>query len=166
MSENSRQVSYRQGDITLVHIADNFVAPDNTPQKKPNKKGQMVLAEGEVTGHAHVMDKDVAKLFSPTSYPSTQQLLVVTEATVNRGDFIEGKVLETMPGGTVRFKGTDGVVIRFHPSDIEIQPNGVKVNRAYAPLTHDEHDAIPVSPGTYKVIQQSTMQTHRMTVAD
>lgn len=154
-------VAYRQGDVTLVQIV-NTTWPSSRVEKKPTKKG-VVLAEGEVTGHAHVMDRDVAKLFeAPGVLPEGHSLLVVTETTVRQGDFIEGKVLETMKDGTIRFKLTDGVVMRFLPDDIEVKGDkGVIVKRAYSPLVHDEHDGIPVGKGTYRVIQHQTVTAQR-----
>lgn len=156
------KVAYRQGDVTLIKIprADGQNSTDF--QKKPNKKGQTVLAEGEVTGHAHVMDKDVTKLFTGDGLPTGHSILVVTETTVAEGSFIEGKVIETMKDGTIRFKQSDGVIMRFLPTDITVKGDtGVIVNRAYSPLTHDEHDGIPVGKGTYRVIQHQTVTATR-----
>jgi hypothetical protein len=39
---------YRHGDVLLVRVGD---CPENTPKRVR----RMVLAEGEVTGHAHVI---------------------------------------------------------------------------------------------------------------
>ncbi len=162
------KVGYRQGDVVLIQQERDVVRTSYLKGQKPDKLGRLVLAEGEVTGHAHVMNPKVAELLNDDRLPSGHSLLVVQEATVQRGDFIEGKVLETMPGGTIRFQQTDRTIIRFHPDDITIQKGGVKVHRAYAPLSHDEHDTIPVSPGTYRVIQQQTAITpqRRISVAD
>lgn len=156
--------AYRQGDVTLIKINKAEADKLLTEQKKPNKKGQTVLAEGEVTGHAHVMDKDVTKLFTGATgqMPTGHSILVVTETTVAEGSFIEGKVIETMKDGTIRFKQSDGVIMRFLPKDITLKGDtGVIVNRAYSPLTHDEHDGIPVGKGTYRVIQHQTVTATR-----
>lgn len=128
-----------------MRLARHRVAPD--------ARGRLVLAEGEVTGHAHVMEPKGVEMFVD---PRGETLLVVTETTVKRGALIEGKVIETLPDGTLRFRMTDGIVMRFAPGDITIGKQGVKVNRAYTPLTHDEHDAIPVSIGVYDVVIQHT----------
>lgn len=166
----SKHLAYRQGDVTLV-LTTAFPEDDvSFNQKKLDAKGRVVLAEGEATGHAHVMDKDVAKLFvSPTKLPEGHSLLVVAETTVKRDSLIEGKVLETLKDGTIRFQQSDGVVIRFAPTDVKIMGDiGVYVNRAYSLLKHDEHDAIPVGAGTYRVMQhqQATSARRRMITGD
>lgn len=150
--------AYRQGDVILLAIPP--LAENEQRQflsRKPNSKGHLVLAEGEVTGHAHVLEKTRGVELLHTTAGDGSALLVVKEATVKRGDFIEGKVIGTMPGGTIRFQQTDGNVIRFRPGDITMRGDaGVVVNLDYHPLRHDEHDAIPVPPGTYEVIQEHT----------
>lgn len=162
MSEKG--VQYRQGDVQIVAIND---LPASTTEI-PARDGQSILAAGEATGHNHVMDKKVADLFTFQGAPQGHTVLVVKEATVKRGDLIEGKVIETMGDGTLRFRGEDGVVIRFHPDDVEVVKQGVKVNRAYSPVIHPEHDAIPLSEGKYRVIQHQTQVTaqRRQRVAD
>lgn len=51
---------YRQGDVLI------FRAPDDTPAGKAVKRdrGRIVLAYGEVTGHAHAIKSRAARLFS------------------------------------------------------------------------------------------------------
>jgi hypothetical protein len=167
-------IADRQGDVILVHT-------DIDPEAYLNKwhgqynfaavavkpiKGRVVLAEGEVTGHAHVMEPKGVAFLKPPNMPQGHSVLVVAETTVQRGDFIEGEVLGTMPGGTVRFRQTDGTVIRFNPADIEIMKAGVKVKIAYSPLKHDEHDAIPVGRGVYTVIQHQTAESRGRTLVN
>jgi hypothetical protein len=158
-------IADRQGDVILVHTDIN---PESVRAVNPIKpiKGRVVLAEGEVTGHAHVMEPKGVTYLKPPNMPQGHSLLVVTETTVQRGDFIEGEVLGKMPGGTIRFRQTDGTVIRFNPADIEIMKAGVKVKIAYSPLKHDEHDAIPVGRGVYTVIQHQTAETRGRTLVN
>jgi hypothetical protein len=47
---------YRQGDVLLEEVAK---LPASAKRVKP-KNGKIVLAEGEVTGHAHTIDADTA----------------------------------------------------------------------------------------------------------
>jgi len=51
---------YRQGDILLQEIAR---LPANLV-KVPSKEGKLVLAEGEITGHAHTMTDNDCALFA------------------------------------------------------------------------------------------------------
>jgi len=48
-------VGYQQGDVILVRL-DKF--PDGVKKRKASERGQ-VLAEGEVSGHAHVLPTEV-----------------------------------------------------------------------------------------------------------
>ncbi len=168
----NKQIADRQGDVTLMHDprdpADIIARYNGSTCEVKPIKGRVVLAEGEVTGHAHTLKPQGVRFFKPNGFPTGHSLLVVTETTVERGSLLEGELLGTMPGGTLRFKLTDGTVMRFAPSDVEIVKQGVKVNRAYTPLTHDEHDAIPVGVGVYTVMQHQTAdaQEVRHIVAD
>jgi len=166
-----KQIADRQGDVTLVSTdmrAKDVLAKFGKHAVKADARNRVVLAEGEVTGHAHALKNEGVTLLRPPHLPVGHALLVVTETTIERGSFIEGRVIGTMPGGTVRFRQTDGVVMRFAPGDVTVKgDNGVVVNRAYSPLVHDEHDAIPVSKGVHKIIQHQTAEMQgRLRVAD
>lgn len=43
---------YRQGDVLLTRIDS---VPEDTKEVKPNARGQLVLANGEATGHLHAV---------------------------------------------------------------------------------------------------------------
>lgn len=49
---------YRQGDVLLVRVEE---VPEGAVAV-PREDGRLVLAHGEVTGHAHVIDDERAKL--------------------------------------------------------------------------------------------------------
>ncbi|MFJ3103845.1 hypothetical protein [Streptomyces sp. NPDC086835] len=48
---------YRQGDVLIVSVAEDAVPPHVTdaPGEPRDARGRMVLALGEVTGHAHAV---------------------------------------------------------------------------------------------------------------
>lgn len=50
---------YRQGDVLLQRTAKRLI----TGAPVARKAGRVVLAEGEVTGHAHAIDSPLAQLF-------------------------------------------------------------------------------------------------------
>ena len=167
----------RQGDVVLIHSLrsiDSLLSKAKIKPEKRDSRGRLVLAEGEVTGHAHVIDAPKGAFLyrerGKNQFGATEELLLVVQETqVQRGQLIEGQVIQTMPAGSIRFRQSDGTVLRFKPSDITIREGvGVVVNRAYTPVKHDEHDAIPLSKGVYNVRQQETMvsPTRRMRVAD
>ncbi|MFK4266846.1 hypothetical protein [Streptomyces milbemycinicus] len=94
---------YRQGDVLIVPVAEEAL-PANTeglPRQPRDSRGRLVLALGEVTGHAHAV---------------------------------------VGPGTLVRESGPFGVSY-LHLSD------GGRV-------VHEEHAAIPLPKGWYRVVRQ------------
>jgi hypothetical protein len=57
----------RQGDVLLVRLeqtAEEFLAESaRRIDPVPRERGRLVLAEGEATGHAHVIESEEAELF-------------------------------------------------------------------------------------------------------
>lgn len=89
-------IIYRQGDVLLEKVASLPKAA--TPMINP-EKGRLVLAYGEVTGHAHAIDSKLATMYQW------------------EGD----RLIDVRPG---------------------------------AQLLHEEHAAVVIEPGVYKVVQQ------------
>ena len=95
-----KQIIYRQGDVLLMRIAD--IPADAA---SCNIDGDVILAYGEVTGHAHRLAPETVQPFAKGG---------VWSPTAER--FI---------------RALDG-----------------------AELLHEEHSAIKLAPGCYRVIQQ------------
>lgn len=89
----------RQGDVLIVRV--DSIPP--AAAARPREGGRVILAHGEVTGHAHAI--------ADTPTAPTAALLDTSEATYLRVD-------------------------------------------ALSRLVHDEHDAIALEPGSYRVIRQ------------
>jgi hypothetical protein len=87
---------YRQGDVLVEYFGDKL--PEDV-QKIASDKSRVVLAYGEVTGHAHALLSKTSTLYEWQG----SRLLEITKAT---------------------------------------------------DLTHEEHAAITLAPGIYKVTQQ------------
>ncbi len=51
----------RQGDVLIIPISDKKVS--KSAKKLPRDNGRVVLAHGEVTGHAHAIGSTRATLF-------------------------------------------------------------------------------------------------------
>jgi hypothetical protein len=69
----------RQGDVLLVPVE----SLPNPHRPLTNWRGRLVLAEGEATGHAHVVRGTRARLFahrSPTFAPTRHYLFVERES--------------------------------------------------------------------------------------
>ena len=97
--KTEKQWSARQGDV-FVELVEEEIPKD--ADSVPRESGRVVLAHGEVTGHAHAITGKGAKLFQ-------------------RGN------LQTM----LEISAKGGVTIR-----------------------HEEHGAIPLKPGNYRVTRQ------------
>ncbi len=88
----------RQGDVLLVKVRRQSLTE---AKPMPRDRGRIVLAYGEVTGHAHAIDAALAELFEEK----------------------DGQLY-------LKISGTD------------------------AELRHEEHGAIAIPPGTYRVVRQ------------
>jgi len=67
---------FRQGDVLLLAID-----PDGLPEKVrpvPRQSGRVVLAEGEVTGHAHAIHSPAATLLRTGTEPGSPRFLRAT----------------------------------------------------------------------------------------
>ena len=91
----------RQGDVLLVEVSD-LPAGCVVAQRR----GDVILANGEATGHAHRIDSLWAALFRA-------------------------------PDGNIYLRAGESTA-----------------------LSHEEHDPIPVPPGTYRVVRQREYARH------
>jgi hypothetical protein len=89
-------VQYRQGDVFLMRVPE---LPPEAVAVDGNDNGRIVLAYGEVTGHAHAIDARCAQMYT-------------------HGDAVLLAVKETVR------------------------------------LVHEEHNAITLEPGYYRVTRQ------------
>jgi len=100
-------VMVRQGDVLLVPVA----AIPGAATPVPRDGGRVVLAYGEVTGHAHAIDSQAAR----------------------QVEAADGRYLEVAEPAT---------------------------------LAHEEHAAIAVAPGTYRIVIQREYTPPDLTLAD
>lgn len=114
----------RQGDVNIVIPEAKDVA--NLKLKKvPNHQRGIVLAFGEVTGHAHTLTTDNCELFDFESKEEMGELCK---------KYIPDYRWQDLPDGSVRL---------------------LEIKEAPKELTHEEHAKISLQPGRYIVnIQQ------------
>ena len=91
---------FRQGDVFLERVADDQL-PDGLVQVRRDN-GRIVLAYGEVTGHAHAIAERNATLYSE---PGTDERWLVIRAA---GATIEG-------GGAVLIRHEEHAAITLEP---------------------------------------------------
>lgn len=75
-SRGKEPVVFRQGDVLLVRV-------DRLPEgltEVPRDNGRLVLAYGEVTGHAHVLDAPAARATLLTTAENERFLRIVGSA--------------------------------------------------------------------------------------
>lgn len=117
----------RQGDVLLIPLAGAKIAAEKK-RLPPDKERGVVLAYGEVTGHAHTLDPDLCCLYN-------------AEPSILEGQSIEEMLREMSAGGSLR-------VSVLAPTDRVLE-----VKRE-ATLRHNEHNPICVKEGVYLVRRQ------------
>lgn len=66
----------RQGDVLLIRTEK----PKEAMKLVPEESGRVILAHGEMTGHAHALTKKSARLYETKQF--VDRVLFVTRATV------------------------------------------------------------------------------------
>lgn len=111
---------YRQGDVLLIQVK----ALPKDAKEVATKEARVVLAYGEVTGHAHAF------------YPE------VAERPIGILDRIAGK----KPANDAK----PALLVKEWSADAERYIQALEKTE----LRHEEHSAIAVEPGVYKVVRQ------------
>ncbi len=123
---------YRQGDVMLVRL-DGAKVSSEAKRLPPDKEKGVVLAYGEVTGHAHALDSQVCCLYN-------------AEANVLDGRSIEQMIAEL--GGGSAPQAETNLMPALAPTDRVLE-----VRRDTA-LRHNEHAPIDLKEGLYFVRRQ------------
>ncbi len=84
-------IQYRQGDVFLERVAKAKVGA-----KIPRTDGRIVLAYGEVTGHAHAIVEDDAALYDGAEKALEDRFLKVFKPVMLRHE--EHAPIELVPG--------------------------------------------------------------------
>lgn len=130
-------VQYRQGDVAIERV-DSF--PSNL-KPAPLDKGRVILAYGEVTGHAHTFcaedctkltDERGSEFFDVTGRPLNFRLPIVRKWK-----------------NQVMVKHPKLGIIEFAMVDVQIEDGQVIVAGDFGLLQHDEHHAHGVKAGRY-----------------
>lgn len=134
----NKNIHYRQGDVIIQRL-------DSLPQDlKPVAAdgGRVVLAHGEVTGHAHCFAATEAEKF--------------TDGSGREFFDVKGQPLDfTLPlvrrwKNQVMVKHPALGVIEFAECDVRVNEDQVAVVGDFALLRHDEHTAHGIPAGPYK----------------
>lgn len=136
--KNKNQIHYRQGDVLIERISS---LPASL-KKTALEGGKVILAHGEVTGHAHAFAATDAEKF--------------TDATGAEFFNVTGRALKFKMTIQRRWKSQIMVnhpklgLIEFAESDVQVAGDQVIVDGDFGLLRHDEHTAHGIPAGTYK----------------
>lgn len=135
--KNTKTHQFRQGDVMIQTI----MSLPTGLRRAPLENGRVVLAHGEVTGHAHVFDpSDATKLLGDDG-----------------AEFFEvggRRIKATMPierrwRNQVMVRHPELGLIEFNVDTVEIVGDQVIVDGDFGLLRHDEHKAQGVPAGLY-----------------
>ncbi len=109
---------YRQGDVLLERVDDSGIPPIEEMKVVERDRGRVVLAYGEVTGHAHSIASEQATLYAITGEAGKEE--------VDEAERVPGRFLRVLPGGL-----DDGAVALEHEQhpEIELPPAWYRVLR-------------------------------------
>jgi hypothetical protein len=86
---------YRQGDVLLVPIQRTQL-PAHPARQDRDARGRLVLANGEVSGHAHVVSSPTAELLADPEEVDRRFLVLAAEALLTH----EEHASIQLPAGT------------------------------------------------------------------
>lgn len=133
-----KQSHYRQGDVLIARI-------DSLPAlltKSALEGGKVILAHGEVTGHAHAFAATDAEKF--------------TDGSGREFFNVKGRALDfTLPivrrwKNQVMVKHPKLGVVEFAECDVQVNGDQVTVKGDFGLLRHDEHTAHGIPAGSYQ----------------
>jgi len=135
---NTKNQHYRQGDVAIERIAS---LPAKI-KKAALEGGKVILAHGEVTGHAHAFAAADAEKFTDESgaefFDVKGQLINCTLPVLRRWK------------KQVMVKHPKLGVIEFAESDVQVHGDQVTIDGGFGLLRHDEHTAHGIPAGTYR----------------
>lgn len=100
--------SYRQGDVLILRV--NALPADATKRSRDN--GRVVLAYGEVTGHAHsITEKDVVQFDARNATDAARQLLASVGLTVEVSEHNAPSFLDVPTGAEVKHEEHGTIVL-------------------------------------------------------
>jgi hypothetical protein len=138
MKQNTGGAQYRQGDVLLERISalPAGLRPVN------RDKGRVVLAYGEVTGHAHALVEPGTQKFTDDKgaefYQVAGERLTLSLPFVRR---LRGQVMVKHP-----MHG----LIEFAAVDVDVVGDTVHIDGKFGLLKHDEHNTQALPAGIYK----------------
>jgi hypothetical protein len=146
----------RQGDVPCVAVASIPVSAKAVQRDN----GRVILAYGEVTGHAHALHGPGATLL--VADDGGRYLAIAPEAETNLRPIA---MQEPCDDETIRVEDASGVVVRLQKAlyeDRVLAALGATLTLPGELLVHEEHDALVLAPGLYSLPGQREYQSKDM----
>lgn len=136
--KKQNKIHYRQGDV-LIERVDSF--PANLT-KVARDGDRVILAYGEVTGHAHFFGDAGTEKFVDEKGAEFFRV---------RGPKIDGDFpLVRHWRDQVMIRHLEHGIVEFHRADVEVDGSTVRVTGEFGLLKHDEHHTEGVPAGLYR----------------
>ncbi len=140
--KTKNNIHYRQGDVLIERVG-------SLPAKLvtiAREQGRVILAHGEVTGHAHAISEPGTDLLQAEN--GDQFVRVAGRQIKSRL-----KILRAWRGQVLVQHPKLGVM-QFAADDITVRGEYAEIEGEFALLKHDEHTAQAVPAGLYRNIRQ------------
>jgi hypothetical protein len=135
----------RQGDVPVVPVS--AIPGSAKPIARDN--GRIILAYGEVTGHAHALHGPGATLLAGDD--GARYLAIAGEAHTTLRPVA---LLDPLDTDTIRVEDASGLILRLGRAAYEervLKALGATLTLPGEVLQHEEHDAIVLAPGNYRL---------------
>jgi len=140
--KNKNKKHYRQGDVLIERVGP-------LPEKLvtiAREQGRVILAHGEVTGHAHAIAEAGTDLLQAEN---GEQFLRVAGRQIKS----RLKILRAWRGQVLVQHPKLGVM-QFATDDVTVRGDHAEIDGEFALLKHDEHSTQAVPAGNYRNIRQ------------
>jgi hypothetical protein len=132
------QVQYRQGDVMIERVPS---LPTGL-KKVARENGRVILAHGDVTGHAHVFVEEGTQKFTDAEGAEYFEV---------RGSRFHLRLpILRKWRSQVLVRHSELGLIEFAVSDIEIEGNEAVIAGEFGFLRHDEHNLQGIPAGSYR----------------
>lgn len=140
--KTKKQVHYRQGDVLIQRVG---LLPEKLVTIA-REQGRVILAHGEVTGHAHAITDAGTDLLQADN---GEQFVRVAGRKIRS----RLKILRAWRGQVLVQHPKFGVM-QFAVDDVTVRDGVAEIDGEFALLKHDEHTAQAVPAGNYQNIRQ------------
>jgi hypothetical protein len=138
----------RQGDVIIMPLPADLTVDRTAAQIQPRSDGNLVLAQGELTGHHHSI---LVHMFSPLQFRDDGMTQAAEAKFAAAGN---GGVAQLFKSPSLERKLFDCGILTENAEVVGF----LTVDDVPVVLRHQEHTAIEIPPGEYYVGRQKSIQ--------